>query len=496
MSRFKIFLLTLLILFPLSAYGQHIDPSQIKTTGPRPYYDPTTGYGASGSNQVTTGNINSGSAALTLTAPIDFVNGQGIAIFGAGPAPSLSIPTGVAGTQVTSLPVIAQVSDLIPGATCSGTTATISTRGWHGLATGQNITATGVGFSQYNITTNVTVLNNYQFTYTIASCPGSSGGGTFTLNAGSTTFTYQIAAIDAFNGVTAVSSSATITGANTPLSISIANKLTWTRDTNAQMYAVYGRVNGSLVCIGTALQPQATGALPTFTDYGGSPGCAPNVPSSPPASPVSQILITNIVNGANTIHLNLATNASTAVSGATVQHDDTASINAAIAAAGNEVLLNLGGGGLVQMGLGNYRVQTLVFPNIVTAFHPTLVFQFGGELDPRQPIRIQDISNYTIRGTVGGTVSGIPGKAATSIINSNGVAPVIDVTGDSNGTNLEFLEIPNCTNDCIELEADPTGGPAYTTMDHVIATEASGGTGSPFHVLAPNGGIFGMFFIA
>lgn len=47
--------------------------------------------------------------------------------------------------------------------------------------------------------------------------------------------------------------------------------------------------------------------------------------------------------------ITLSSNASTTVSGAVVQHDDTAAINAAIAAACNE------GGGIVKLGLGYYR---------------------------------------------------------------------------------------------------------------------------------------------
>jgi hypothetical protein len=41
-------------------------------------------FGASGSNQTTTGSIATGSSILTLSSPIDFANGQGIRIDGAG----------------------------------------------------------------------------------------------------------------------------------------------------------------------------------------------------------------------------------------------------------------------------------------------------------------------------------------------------------------------------------------------------------------------------
>jgi hypothetical protein len=52
-------------------------------------------FGASGSSQTTTGSINAGSTTLTLASPIDFQNGQGIMILGAGPLCDLSSPTNV-----------------------------------------------------------------------------------------------------------------------------------------------------------------------------------------------------------------------------------------------------------------------------------------------------------------------------------------------------------------------------------------------------------------
>ena len=85
-TKLKIFLICILALFTSPLYGQRIDPSQIKTTGPRPYYDAVTGYGASGSGTSTTGTISASSSSLALANSINFVNGQGIAIFGAGPS--------------------------------------------------------------------------------------------------------------------------------------------------------------------------------------------------------------------------------------------------------------------------------------------------------------------------------------------------------------------------------------------------------------------------
>jgi hypothetical protein len=49
-------------------------------------------YGASGSSQQTTGTIIAGSKTLALASAIDFVNGQGVLVFGAGPAPTVGAP--------------------------------------------------------------------------------------------------------------------------------------------------------------------------------------------------------------------------------------------------------------------------------------------------------------------------------------------------------------------------------------------------------------------
>jgi hypothetical protein len=58
----------------------------------RPWYD-VVGKGASGSGQTTTGTMSAGGTSLTLAAAQDFKNGQGIAVFAAGPNPTVVAPT-------------------------------------------------------------------------------------------------------------------------------------------------------------------------------------------------------------------------------------------------------------------------------------------------------------------------------------------------------------------------------------------------------------------
>jgi hypothetical protein len=76
-------------------------------------------YGASGSNQQTTGSISSGSNVLTLSSAIDFKNGQGVRIPGAGTNGNGTqlIATILNGAGTTSLTLSASATSTVSGAT-------------------------------------------------------------------------------------------------------------------------------------------------------------------------------------------------------------------------------------------------------------------------------------------------------------------------------------------------------------------------------------------
>src|SRR5688500_19472858 len=57
-------------------------------------------FDASGSALTTTGTIGASSASLTLAAALDFEDGQGIAVLGAGALAAVQLPTGVAFSNV------------------------------------------------------------------------------------------------------------------------------------------------------------------------------------------------------------------------------------------------------------------------------------------------------------------------------------------------------------------------------------------------------------
>ena len=69
--------------------------------GPSPTFD-VTAYGASGSNNYTTtsGGVTGGATTIPLSSAIDFANGEGLMIGGAGPVNTLATPTGAAGLMI------------------------------------------------------------------------------------------------------------------------------------------------------------------------------------------------------------------------------------------------------------------------------------------------------------------------------------------------------------------------------------------------------------
>jgi len=111
---------------------QNID-ADFHTKGPNPTWDVMRFGGYIGPNYDTpaTGSINSGNSTLTLGSALDFANGQGILVLGAGPAPVIPTPqaptvTPIAQTGSTSLSYCVADRDWFGGITpCSavGTTS-------------------------------------------------------------------------------------------------------------------------------------------------------------------------------------------------------------------------------------------------------------------------------------------------------------------------------------------------------------------------------------
>jgi hypothetical protein len=501
-ALFLVMLLSVFYALPVVAQNQSVAKFKVNGcfSGPRPYYDVTC-WGASGSGAITTGSIRAASASLSLASAQDFQNGQGLAIYGAGPVSSLPAPGSLAVSQVVAMPPIDLAAGWYngQGAICSGTTATITTRGWHGLTTGESVTITNVRSSagsvlrQYNITATIRVMNQYVFTYSITSCPGNGGSlsmanlASIVLNAGTTSYAYEVVAVDVNNGASAASSPVTISNVNPFVTYQdeVYISLSWAQVSGATMYAVYRKVGtGRYSCIGPANQPGQSGIPATFSDYGQTNSCPQNVPTNPPRSATNGILITSIVSGGSTTTLTLNNSAATAVSGAAVQHDDTAAINAAIAAAAANALPNPRygyipvGGGHVLLPNGIYFTQTLRFPTTTPFGGASMVVTLDGAINTRQPITLDYVGNYRIEGGTGGFGNGNLFSGQSALITGAGTAPLIHLIA-AIGDELSNLGVYFCSGDCIlsDTSAYSTAG---VTLDNVSASTAAVG-GYPFN---------------
>ena len=175
--------------------------------------------------------------------------------------------------------------------------------------------------------------------------------------AGTTSYTYAVAALDGKGGATAVFSASTTTG-NATLSSTNYNALTVGAVTSATGYAWYRTSSG-----GT---PSTTGFIGTtagltLNDTGLTiETTPPGIPTSAPISALGDSLTTNISSGAGTTTLTLAANASTTVAGSSVNHDDTVAIQNAINA------INTIGGGIVFFPSGTYLASNLLGANQVS----------------------------------------------------------------------------------------------------------------------------------
>lgn len=172
--------------------------------------------------------------------------------------------------------------------------------------------------------------------------------------AGTTTYQYQIVALDGKGGCTAASAAGVTTTGNATLSATNYNALSWTAVSGATAYAVYGRVSGTMqllaIVSGTSWNDKGTAAItPPST-----------LPSTPPASALADTLVTTISSGGGTTTLTLAVTATTTATAQEVGHDDTAAFLNAINATKN-------GSKIVFIPSGNYCISnTLIIDTAIT----------------------------------------------------------------------------------------------------------------------------------
>lgn len=341
--------------------------------GPNPYVDITT-FGARPCNVGTTpcavgitANTTNGTTSVTLSSASTFVNGDGIVIYGAGAAQSMTTPTGLVvtpsiaagptGTGVvtngptgsTSYTYTIVARDKNGGMTASATPVTIS----NGVATlGPN----SVGISTitrandsvtYNTSSAHGLLNGCS-----TSAPPSCGlvrviqtssstnfEGWFSVDSvpSTTSFVTSGNSLDSRNG-------AFTSGTGGTVFWWACNHLSWTAVTGAWEYYIWRSTNGgSTWTLAGVSRPSETifGPDATFDDFGSVMMSGILLPAyvsttTPPVSATNDPLSTTIVSGAGTTTLTLANSAGASVSGATILLDAApgilAAANAAVAA--------------------------------------------------------------------------------------------------------------------------------------------------------------------
>jgi len=323
--------------------------ANFEAKGPNPYFSLARygGYG-SGTNPPpsTTGSINSGSAALTLASAQDFANGQGIVIYKAGAATTLTTPG-----QATVTPTY-----LLNG-TATYTYQLIAEDRQGGLTAASTSGQTTTGASTLganNITFASCVRTNGVATYTSSVAHNLQAGAQVNISG----FTGGV--FDSCNGVKTIAATTptTFTTNDGPLpnetnntgspvvTVIACNTLTFASGSfsgiNTIHYWIYR--NGALAGV-------AAGIDPWFQDCGSNVNTAPNyVPATPPGSAQPGYLATTIASGGGTTSLTLANSAGSTVSSATVLHDNSLNLKAAIQAAYNS------GGGEVYISNGMFYV--------------------------------------------------------------------------------------------------------------------------------------------
>ncbi len=320
---------------------QNID-ADFHTKGPNPWYDLSRfGWYSSATyyNTGTTGSMSASSTSLTLASALDFVNGQGILILGAGPTPTIATPSSVTAaplgaTGSTTYYYCVVDEDFEDGRTaCSAAGSVANAVATLGIQTN---TLTACSRASGVVTCTTSAAHNFVNGSQIEIQGGTTGDtsfeGAFTLTSASgSTFTY--------NQYGAPDLSGTVTHGNARVVGKVAVK--WAAPTNFTVlkHLIY-RCTGASCSLPTnagnyALAGVAIGQDSYFVDQGYTmtPASIDNGDASAtaPTATSNQWLSTTISSGGGTTSLTLAASSANAVSGVVVKHDNTPVIKAACA---------------------------------------------------------------------------------------------------------------------------------------------------------------------
>jgi hypothetical protein len=327
--------------------------SDVQFNGPTPYID-IRSYGGYANIPLlaTTGSISGSSSTLTLAGAIDFANGQGIVVYGAGAPVSITTPTGLMvssenltnGTTTYSYKVVSE--DYSGGLTATSAAGSTSTG------------PPALGLTSVSISTNGCVASNGLMTVTTTANHGFSVRAPVNLLLNSTGSpaiegAFTIHTVPAANEFTFYTNgpNGTYCPSGGTAQVVAKNLLQWNHQDYGPIRSfIYRSVNGGAYTFAGVAQGMDT----SFEDvgYATSPP-ASYVPTTPPSSSTNQWLSSTISSGAGTTTLTLANAASATVNGAVVLHDNTPNVITACN-------VNTNGG-------------TIVFPNVTTwTFNTTL----------------------------------------------------------------------------------------------------------------------------
>jgi len=320
---------------------QNID-ADFHTKGPNPWYD-LSRYGwytsATYYRNGTTGTMSASSSTLTLANALDFANGQGLVVLGAGPTPTITTPVSVTAAAVgatgsTTYYYCIVAEDYLNGRTaCSGAGSVASAVATLGIQTN---TLTGCSRTSGVVTCNTSAAHNFINTSQIEIQNGTTGDhsfeGAFTLTSASgSTFTYnQYGVADA---------TGTVTSGNARVAGQVAVKWQAEPTYTVLKHLVYRCTGGSCALPANAanynLVGVATGQDSYFLDRGFGITTANldngDAPQTAPTTTSNGWLSTSIVSGGGTTTLTLAAPSTNAVAGTKVVHDNAPVIKAACA---------------------------------------------------------------------------------------------------------------------------------------------------------------------
>jgi hypothetical protein len=433
---------------------QNID-ADFHTKGPNPWYD-LSRYGWYTSptyyKNGTTGTMSASSATLTLASALDFANGQGLVVLGAGPTPTIATPTTVTAAAVGATGSTTYYYGVVDEDYQNGRTA-ISAAGSVSNAVAtigiQTNTLTGCSRTSGVVTCTTSAAHNFINGSQIEIQNGSTGDrsfeGAFTLTSASgSTFTFnQYGVADATGTVT--SGNARVVGMvavkwQAPTSYTVLKHLIY-RCTGASCSLPANAANYNLVGVAQGQDSyfldRGYGFLTAYLDNGDASQTAPTSTSN-------GWLATTIVSGGGTTTLTLAASATNAVSGVVVKHDNAPVIKAACAAipanTGAPILFapaTPGAGAYNYAPFSSFFTFSYGLPSPITANCPAgTEIDFQSELWLNAPMQLGH--NITMRGGAGGQLSAGSGYFEAPLTLVAGYAyPMIYVNGQ--GSTNDFL---------------------------------------------------------